>query len=453
MEKIIEIKGYSGVNFKKYRDNKMIELITVDSFIKEVNGLIYILIIDSYGNLINDAYKYLNIKLTDKSYKKREQSVTALKLLYSFMELYNISNLSEINQDNISRLDEFLQGGFIEGNDYIFNSISIRSNSTINKYYSVYRDYLKYFKLSENIFEEIKYIHYKKLTNVGFLAHGVKTKLFKYETSKVENLLNNVPKFISLVEYNNIINLIKSKYSLREEIIVSLMYEYGMRIGEVLGLTIEDLLGVNYTKDNYGLLIIRNRFSDKHYQNAKGCMKVTSKNIYNKPEYHKVGLGKAFGCEHIKISLDLLSKIENYLYITRSPNNWGSIAYNNLKKKNIADKVTNRSDIKRNSYIFVSKNGTPLCSKAWDNILKKIFSEVNIYIDLNKKEYGLSHKFRHGFAMFKVLIEKYDRLELQKSLRHTNIHSCEVYFSLTETQKSELVKLAYTLQKEGGLDI
>ncbi|MDU6524658.1 MAG: hypothetical protein E6540_11890, partial [Enterococcus sp.] len=73
--------------------------------------------------------------------------------------------------------------------------------------------------------------------------------------------------------------------------------------------------------------------------------------------------------------------------------------------------------------------------------MKKIFCEVKISIDLNKKEYGLSHKFRHGFAMFKVLNEKYDRLELQKSLRHTNIRSCEVYFSLTETQKSELVKL------------
>lgn len=453
MEKVIETTGYSGISFVRYKDNKIIQSINIDSFIKEVDGFVYMLLIDSYGKLITNAYKYLNIRLINNSYKKREQSVTALKLLYSFMELYNLSKLNEIDQNNISRLDEFLQGGIREGNDYFFECTSVRSNSTINKYYSIYRDYVKYLKLNENIFEETKEIHFKKSTSTGFLAHGVKTKSLKYGTTKIETLSNNVPKFISLFEYNNILDIIKSKYSPREEIITTLMYEYGMRIGEVLGLTTEDLLGIDYTKDDYGLLIIRNRFSDKYYQNAKGCMKVTSRNIYNKSEYHKIGLGKEFGCEHIQISLELLAKIQNYIYVTRNPNNWGINAYNNLKKKNIADKVTNRADIKRNSYIFVSKNGTPLCSKAWDNILKKLFCKVKISIDISKKEYGLSHRFRHGFAMFKVLVEKYDRLELQKALRHTNIHSCETYFSLTESQKSELVKLAYTLQKQGGLDI
>ena len=446
MEKIVEVKGCSGIAFEKYRNNKMIQLVTVDSFIKEIAEITYFLLIDSYGHLIQAPYNYINIKLKNKSFKKREQAFVALKLLYTFIELFGLSGLTDINRDNLSKLDEFLEGGIREGNEFKFVGVTIRSNSTINKYYSVYRAYFTYLNIEDNIFEELRGDRYQKSSELGFLSHAYTSKTFNYDVTKVENIANQVPKFITLVEYQNILKVLVSNYSLREELIIVLMYEYGMRIGEVLGLTIEDVLGTNITKDNHGILVIRNRYTDKHYQSAKGCMKTISRNIYNRPEYHKVGLGKAFGCEYIKISLEALSKIENYIKKTRSSNFWGNVSYNNLKKKNIADKVTDRKDVKRNSYIIVSKNGTPLCSKAWDNIVKQIFKMVNLDLDFNKKEYGLSHRFRHGFAMFKVLIEKYDRLELQKVLRHTNIHSCESYFSLTVSQKSKLVHDAYTLQ-------
>ncbi|MDR3597921.1 tyrosine-type recombinase/integrase [Clostridium sp.] len=453
MEKIVEISVYSGIGFEKYKNDKLVQKVMIDSFKKVLGEFTYLLLIDSYGNLIEEAYRYLNIKLKDESFNKREQALIALKLLYSFIDLYGLLGVTDIDQDKISKLDEFLEGCVREGNGFIFVGSTIRSNSTINRYYSAYRQYFNFLKITDNVFDEIKGLRYVKSTGTGFLAHTVTTESFIYESTKIENLLNNVPKFISLTEYNKILNIINTYFSTREEIIVILMYEYGMRIGEVLGLTVEDVLGVKYTNENHGILIIRNRFTDKRYQYAKGCMKVSSRNIYNRPEYHKIGLGKHFGCEYIKISSKTLSKIENYIKITRNPDHWGAKAYNNLKKKNIADKVSNRNDIKRNSYLFVSKNGTALCGKQWDNILKQIFNNIGINCDVAKKENGLSHRFRHGFAMFKVLVEKYNRLELQKVLRHTNIRSCERYFSLTETQKSELINATFTLQRNGGMNI
>lgn len=47
-------------------------------------------------------------------------------------------------------------------------------------------------------------------------------------------------------------SLIEDKYTLREKIIVKLMYEYGLRIGEVLGLTLEDIQGDYITKQKVG---------------------------------------------------------------------------------------------------------------------------------------------------------------------------------------------------------
>jgi len=453
MELIIETNGISGLAFKHYRNNELIKYVMIDGFVKEINEIHYFILIDSYGRILEDAYKYLNVKLGGESYKKRELAFTALKLLYSYIYLFNLISPESIDQKNISKFDEFLEGGIRKSANFEFRGKTIRSNSTINKYYTTYRHYYNYLKITNNIFEELKGKRYVPAKNEGFFAHTYSPVESMYSISKTEVISNEVPKFISLVEYYKILNYIKTNLSLREELIVILLYEYGMRIGEVLGLTVEDILGANYTKDDYGKLIIRNRYTDKRYQWAKGCMKIVTRNTYNKPEYHQIGLGKEFGCESIKISIETLQKLQKYISLTRSPDFFGVKAYNNMKMRNTADKVTDRVDIQKNSYVFVNKNGTALSDKGWGDILKQIYIDLDIELDKEKKKDGLSHRFRHGFAMFNVLIEKCDRLELKNLLRHTNIRSCEIYFSLTSPQKSELVQKAFTLQKEGGMQI
>ena len=89
-------------------------------------------------------------------------------------------------------------------------------------------------------------------------------------------------------------------------------------------------------------------------------------------------------------------------------------------------------DIDRNAYVFLSKNYTPIAGGAWNRIMKNIFQQVGIQIDRGKKTDNLNHRFRHGFAMFKVLHEGFDEIKLAYVMRHSNTNSVRAYFNPTE---------------------
>ena len=64
--------------------------------------------------------------------------------------------------------------------------------------------------------------------------------------------------------------------------------------------------------------------------------------------------------------------------------------------------------------------------------MKNIFQQVGIQIDRGKKTDNLNHRFRHGFAMFKVLHEGFDEIKLAYVMRHSNTNSVSAYFNPTE---------------------
>ena len=66
------------------------------------------------------------------------------------------------------------------------------------------------------------------------------------------------------------------------ECIIRLMYQSGLRIGEVLELTFEDIVEDN---NNYKV-IIRNRFTDRTFQKAKFLMTITDRNQYRSRDYN-----------------------------------------------------------------------------------------------------------------------------------------------------------------------
>lgn len=72
----------------------------------------------------------------------------------------------------------------------------------------------------------------------------------------------HIPAYISQDEFVRMVQKCREKDDLRMECIIRLMYQSGLRIGEVLGLTFEDIIEEN------GLckVIIRNRFTDKTFQ-------------------------------------------------------------------------------------------------------------------------------------------------------------------------------------------
>lgn len=450
MDIIREKKNYTGIGYVRYLDNKKLFEININGFRKIYNDYEYLLLLDSNGNVIEDAYNYLNVELNEESLKQRERCFVALKLLYSYMGLFYIIDIKEFDNKELNRFISFLKGGIRSNESLLFDGYTVRSNSTINNYIGVYRKYFKYLNI-DNVFDE-KYCISKIKGGTGFFAHTKKYKVEKYSISRKTFEREEVPPYIGFDEYEQIINFVRENYSVREELIIKLMYEYGMRIGEVLGITLEDIVDKRYSKSGVNEIEIRNRFTDKPWQGAKGCMSIKSRSCYQEPEYYKKGCKDA-GYQVIEITNKTKQLIDEYL---------GEFIYypfiskklkSNLHNKNIADKVKEENNNELNCYIFVSKNLTPITVTGWNRILKNIFLETGISVDSKVKKDGLNHRFRHGFAMFKVLIEDYDELRLQRALRHSNPLSCRAYFKPTKSDLKKFELIKKRLLNRGGITL
>ena len=443
MDSIIEYRGYFGIKYKRIRGNKSYEIM-VAGIKKKHNDYIYMMIMGTNGQVYFDTYKYLNIKIGNAGFNKRAQALRALKLLYSYTELFN-TDIKYLNEDDKNKIIAFLQGGEGSGRYISYDLKTIRKNETINSYFGVYRKFLDYLGIKDNIFAEISGT--EKILGVGsaFNSRSTDIEVERYSMNLQEYKTKVVPKYISFEEYKKIIDLIENKYTLREKIIVKLMYEYGLRIGEVLGLTLEDIQGEDITKkEGICRLIIRNRFTDKPWQYAKGCIKVTSLEIYNRSNYAE----KNVGFQIINILPKMFNLIQEYIDETTSPFSMSDRVYENYLEKNRADKVS-QMDIDRNAYIFISKNYTPLTGGAWNKIIKEILKEIGIKIDIGKKVNNLNHRFRHGFAMFKVLYEGYDDIKLAYVMRHSSTSSTKIYFNPTEEDEIEFAIKQEELIKKG----
>ena len=89
---------------------------------------------------------------------------------------------------------------------------------------------------------------------------------------------------------------------------------------------------------------------------------------------------------------------------------------------------------KENYYIFLNKNGGCLSNSGWTKRLKEIYKECGIAIDVGSKNINLSHRLRHGYAMFLTMNMKKDSLYVMKKLRQRSLSSTDKYFNPTEEE-------------------
>lgn len=427
---IEEVSGVYGLKYVKYDlSGKKIQTVNVPIFKMEVEHLTYFIHLSEDGTCYDSAYQYLNVKLISETFKKREQIATALKLLFSFMQLFYIDDLRDLNEEEVERLITFLRGG----RSRAFNSETIRSSKTINAYLAAYRGYLRYLGIESPLLEKQAVI-IKTPSRDGFMAHVSVTKRERFNYRLKEARCDIAPMYITFEEYQTIQELVDEEYSLREKIIFKLMYEYGLRIGEVLGLTLEDF--VIDSNEGEAQLILRNRMSDKVWQRAKTTMKVFNENDYFTPDYWTEKKGYQVIGEISEECTELLCEyIEDWImnpFISEK-------LRNNLLEKNRADKVTNREDIEINHYIFISKNYTPIAMSSWNLIVREIFKKLGIPLDVEGRETNLNHKFRHGFAMYKIYFEGYDEIRLMNALRHSDSHTVAKYFNPSRKDKKQIL--------------
>jgi integrase/recombinase XerD len=397
------------------------EDISFKSLLKNINGKDYIIIYSPDLRTISDAFSFLNFYKENHAINSKIKSTQALKLLFVFEKIIQ-KKLQDFSNIDINNLKYFLRGIAPSGNRYSFDLKTIRRNETINGYLAVYRQYLKFL----NIENSALMAKSSKSILIPYPDSEVDYSIDKYESNeKVPKKIIEVPWYISVEEFGKIISEIRNHYSQLEEIIVRLMFQCGLRIGEVLGLTGEDLVVEKIEDEFIPVAYIRNRLSDKNDQKAKTCMKVLSKKDYRRKEYRTFG----YGFQKIIVPYDLFELINTYIEEKHiEARNSNPDRYFNFS---LADKVINGKNSEDNYYVFLNTQYKPLTSQLWNLKLRKIFKAVGIIVDQNIRKHNLNHRFRHGFAMFHVQHLRYKSVELKDRMRHNSIASVSKYYKPT----------------------
>ena len=241
---------------------------------------------------------------------------------------------------------------------------------------------------------------------------------------------SQVPKHLKPDEFLRLLKVIRSHGDRQAENIVDLEYLGSLRIGEALGLTLEDFV----VEKDYVKVLIRNRTSDKDYQHAKYRMTVKESKEYRLKRY-------AEDTKTAIIRKELYQKIVEYAeeqFEALSE----KIGEDELRKRAYADTVSPSTfEGESNMYLFLGSTGKPLSDQAWNIRLREYFLEADLEVDFGKKKDGLNHRLRHGFAMLHAYYrkDKANALELMKLLRVRNISTVLIYFSVTDDERAEII--------------
>lgn len=422
MNVIKEEKGVQGYQFNIYINKKIIRSIFVQRIKRVKDNKTYLFLVNSEGKVIDDVFSYLNYTCNIKSLNAREQAQSALKLLYTYLEIVN-KPLSELKRHDILNFSDFLLGLTVTGNTFTIECCNSRTISTHNYYFDAIRRYMEISNVKNELFFQNVNV------NKNIYNRSIEIKKYKSNYSRDSSFNNFAPKYISINEYKRIIEYFEnnlSEYKKRDKLIIDLMYLLGLRIGEVLGITLEDIK-IHDSDSRAGKIVLRNRVSEKEYQKAKTCFTPTSINDYNSKVYQLRGKG----FQEVYLPYSLMESLNEYIDESRNLFEFSEQKINNIMHKSLADSVESS---KENYYIFLNKNGGCLSNSGWNKRLKEIYKECGIAIDVGSKNINLSHRLRHGYAMFLTMNMKKDSLYVMKKLRQRSLSSTDKYFNPTEEE-------------------
>ena len=392
----------------------------------DVNNRSYYFVYDELMRPIEASFGFLNVFLKDKSTNTKLMYMNALKILYSFEAIIG-TKLKDFTPSDVEMLKDFMLGICRPGETIVFEGLTERTPETVNQFLGVYRKYLEFRQ------EKNEYLSARKGVSIRNrnIATGEVNYSRGYKVKVNTAIKEEVPKYISLTDYSNIIKLIRQDYTIREECIVRLMYETGLRIGEVLGLTNEDVVSEGTDGEFHNTVYIRNRLTDKRYQLAKTVMKPSSTASYKSKAYntHNAGYQTVYITDEL---YELLGK-----YIDEAHESSRAKYQGRYETSTVADSVCGNAD---NFYIFINNYGSRLSNVTWNETLLKIYRETGLEVDEKIRDNNLSHRFRHGFAMFQIQHMHRDSVELAALMRHKSIASVMKYYRPTISDKIKLKK-------------
>lgn len=404
---------------------------------------------------VREAGRFVNRTLMLQSPKSREVAVHALRLLYSFLALERCS-LLDMSYDTAIKLLDF----FHNSRRYVVaGPVEARDSSTVTLYLTYVKSYLSWLgAASSHPLLRKKLATYRE-------SDGVMNTISKNAVDTRRVHTEGIRYYIKPEEYVRA----RSSEALADPVdkilarcFIDLMFLHGLRLGECLSLTLEDIYA---EEDGTTCIGIRNRFPGEGYRNAKGVINVTSRSEYTSKEYSRENVGyqivyldklvvkdldEYFRAVHLlrppRRKTDRVKyKRHKAAYLERCTADTVAdyIRSDALRKQMKLSSVANRSIDGKNHYFFLSRKYSPLRDKTWNAMLKKIFVAEGIPLDQGRRQFGLSHRFRHGFAMFLVRELHVDEFIAMKLMRHTSPASIEPYLKLTPEDVRNL-RLKYT---------
>lgn len=339
------------------------------------------------------------------------QAVSAMKLLYSFAGVMGIPP-EEFDGPTCNAFLQFCRGTLGDGLSTSFNLETTRSETTIGAYLKSVRRLMKYLGRNDSPFLDRRLVRGPRATG-GDPAK----EAFVLQAKPAPDL--EAPAAITMSEYRTLLDVIGKRDGDPARPMVRLMFEHGLRIGEVLGLTLEDVIaGASPDGEPRYSLKLRDRMSDGPDQHAKTVLKVRSANQYGSSDYAK----RNVGYQEVFVSESVFDDLSAYIEAAHA---------DACAEGCRADSVVGEGE---NRYVFLNTRGRRLSSNLWNKRLRTLFSEAGIPLDEGARKTNLNHRFRHGYAMMLIHELRLDDFAVMTLMRHRSVSSTEVYNKPTAEQ-------------------
>lgn len=398
--------------------------------VKLADGSVGFVLLDSDGNSVPYFHRFINTRLLQNGsgMSTRRAYAGIIKRFYSFMSLMGYS-VYTLGTNELYQLRAFLQG----------TGPTQCSNETVNTCLSVIRSFYKANGIpNEGLFAQHEVVG----THPGIAEFRVSNVYRAYDINLRTNPHRNerVPKYISMEQYVELIKAAREAGDWNAIILMHLMFRYGLRLGECLGLTEEDMVTLPVKGQDVPVLILRNRLSDNNDQRAKRRINPTCAEDYEGVDYIKQWKDDDYSHIYLTESTDFVLMFETFVRNTREHHERvNSRNYRSCEADIVCPKDFKSKGLKKNHYIFVNHLGKRLSAQYWGKRLKAYFMKVGISIDVDRRCNNLSHRCRHGFAMMhaRFMDPPVPATELQKMMRHKCLSSTMVYYNPTPEDEYE----------------
>lgn len=388
-----------------------------------IDGKTHYLLYNDQMKVIPGTWEYLNEHIMGYADNTRKARAYSLRYLFSYMAI-RCTSLQRFTISEVQGYIQLLKG--ISTADDSQQGLKLRGNGTINMHLEVMRDFAQFMGYDNRCFTETSPARFFVTPSDGMQPESADTTRYAYALDEYHDD-GLAPRYISEAEYRTLRKSFQDEGDLTGVLLVDLMYLYGLRIGEALGLTIEDVREEIAKGEYIFCLLLRNRQHGKTWQSSKNLPHPENQIEYSRSSYRKA-------TQTVVIDEDTYSQILQYIETVHA----AAMKKPDIYSRSLADIVDRKSfEGSENHYLFLNQWGSPLTGQAWNKRIRRHFTANGIDIDHGSRKTNLSHRLRHGFAMYQVQ-HGMKELTLAAMMRHRSPQSIMAYYNPTAQEERQL---------------